>query len=54
MKEKEFADQCFSNKLPGLLNLKYHAILDEGRTLGGVDRIRATFFNFQKELYGVA
>jgi type I restriction enzyme R subunit len=38
-------------KLPILLNLKYNAIDDAKRTLGGVDKIRSTFFNFQKFLY---
>lgn len=38
-------------KLPQLLNLKYHAILDAERNLGGVELIRSNFFNFQKKLY---
>ena len=38
-------------KLPILLNLKYNAIDDAERTLGGVDKIRSTFFDFQKYLY---
>lgn len=47
-------EELGEEKLPGLLNLKYHAISDAERTLGGVENIRATFFNFQKKLYGAA
>lgn len=62
-KEKEFlkfvlskyiekgVDELNEEKLPQLLNLKYHAIADAEKELGGVDRIRSTFFNFQKNLY---
>lgn len=38
-------------KLPVLLNLKYNAIDDAEQTLGGVEKIRSTFFEFQKYLY---
>ena len=38
-------------KLPDLLNLKYHAISDAEITLGGVNRIRTMFLDFQKNLY---
>lgn len=38
-------------KLPKLLNLKYHAIADAEKILGGVEKIRSTFFDFQKNLY---
>jgi len=38
-------------KIPDLLKLKYNAIDDAERTLGGVDKIRSTFFDFQKYLY---
>lgn len=38
-------------KLPILLNLKYNAIDDAERILGGVDKIRSSFFAFQKYLY---
>ena len=62
-KQKEFLDFVLSKyeekgveeldeeKLPVLLNLKYHAISNAVDTLGEVDSIRATFFNFQKDLY---
>jgi len=39
------------DKLPALLNLKYHAITDAERSLGSVNRIRTTFLDFQKNLY---
>jgi len=45
------SDELDEDKLPQLLNLKYHAIADAEQELGGVDRIRSTFFNFQKVLY---
>ncbi len=38
-------------KLPKLLELKYHSITDAATTLGGVEKIRAVFINFQKHLY---
>lgn len=44
-------DELDEEKLPQLLNLKYHAIADAEKELGGVDRIRSTFFEFQKNLY---
>lgn len=62
-KQKEFIDfvigryvedgvnELDEEKLPQLLNLKYHSIADAESTLGGVDRIRSTFFDFQKNLY---
>src|SRR3989339_779669 len=62
-KQKEFLDFVLSKyeekgveeleeeKLPVLLNLKYHAISDAINTLGDVDLIRSTFFNFQELLY---
>ena len=62
-KQKEFLDFVLSKyeekgveeldeeKLPVLLNLKYHAIANAVSTLGDVDAIRAVFFNFQKDLY---
>lgn len=40
-------------KLPVLLNLKYNAIDDAEKTLGGVNKIRSTFFDFQKYLYNL-
>jgi type I restriction enzyme R subunit len=62
-KQKEFLDFVLSKyeekgveeldeeKLPVLLNLKYHAIADAEKALGSVENIRSTFFSFQKKLY---
>jgi type I restriction enzyme R subunit len=44
-------EELDEEKLPDLLTLKYHAIQDASEMLGGVENIRATFFNFQKYLY---
>lgn len=38
-------------KLPNLLQLKYHSLTDASEILGGVDKIRETFVGFQKWLY---
>lgn len=38
-------------KLPRLLELKYQSISDATERLSGVDKIRATFIDFQKYLY---
>jgi type I restriction enzyme R subunit len=65
-KQKEFLDFVLSKyeergveeldeeKLPVLLNLKYHAIANAVSMLGEVDSIRSVFFSFQKDLYQVA
>jgi DNA repair ATPase RecN len=52
---KEFfqREELDEEKLPVLLNLKYQAIADAVRILGGVERIRDTFLGFQKCLYSV-
>ncbi len=62
-KQKEFLDfvlqkyiekgveELEEEKLPILLNLKYHAITDAINILGDVDSIRSTFFGFQRMLY---
>jgi len=62
-KQKEFLDfvllkykekgveELDEEKLPVLLNLKYHAIANAEQRLGNVDGIRSIFFNFQKNLY---
>ena len=62
-KQKEFLDFVLSKyedkgveeldeeKLPILLNLKYHAIADAEQSLGNVEKIRSIFFAFQKNLY---
>lgn len=44
-------EELDEEKLPWLLNLKYHAIADAVGNLGDVDSIRKTFFGFQKNLY---
>jgi type I restriction enzyme R subunit len=44
-------EELDEEKLPQLLNLKYHAISDAEKTLGGVDLIRSNFFAFQEHLY---
>ena len=40
------------DKLPDLLELKYHALADAVNQLGDVGSIRETFVGFQKHLYG--
>lgn len=47
-------DELNEEKLPKLLHLKYHAIADAERALGGVETIRSLFIGFQKFLYGKA
>ena len=49
--EDKGVEELDEEKLPILLNLKYNAIADAESVLGGVDRIRSTFFGFQKKLY---
>ncbi|MDD5165437.1 MAG: DEAD/DEAH box helicase family protein [Candidatus Pacebacteria bacterium] len=44
-------EELDEEKLPQLLNLKYHAISDAEKALGGVELIRSNFFAFQKRLY---
>jgi type I restriction enzyme R subunit len=44
-------DELSEDKLPVLLNLKYHSIADASDELGGVEKIRDMFFGFQKNLY---
>jgi len=44
-------DELDEEKLPKLLNLKYHAISDAQEKLGDVVKIRTVFFGFQKALY---
>ncbi|MFZ3073893.1 MAG: DEAD/DEAH box helicase family protein [Minisyncoccales bacterium] len=62
-KQKEFLDFVLSKyqekgveeldeeKLPILLNLKYHSPADAINVLGNVENIRSIFFGFQKNLY---
>ncbi|MFA5167317.1 MAG: DEAD/DEAH box helicase family protein [Candidatus Omnitrophota bacterium] len=47
-------EELDQEKLPDLLNLKYRSISDAESILGGVSRIRSTFFDFQKHLYADA
>ena len=49
--EEKGVDELFEEKLPVLLNIKYHAIANAEKALGSVDKIRSIFFNFQKSLY---
>ena len=49
--EDKGVEEIDEEKLPILLNLKYSAIADAEKILGGVDKIRSTFFDFQKVLY---
>lgn len=44
-------EELDEEKLPILLNLKYHAIANAEQLLGSVENIRSIFFDFQKNLY---
>ncbi len=44
-------DELEQEKLPHLLELKYHSVNDGAEKLGGVARIRKLFIEFQKYLY---
>jgi len=46
--EEKGVEELDEEKLPVLLNLKYHAIANAEQSLGGVDSIRSIFFAFQK------
>ena len=62
-KQKEFLEFVLSKyietgieeldqeKIPSLLELKYHSITDAVEQLGNVDQIKHTFITFQKFLY---
>ena len=52
--EEKGVEELDEEKLPILLNLKYHAIADAEEALGSVEDIRSTFFDFQKTLYAKA
>ncbi|MEK7099225.1 MAG: DEAD/DEAH box helicase family protein, partial [Patescibacteria group bacterium] len=52
--EEKGVEELDEEKLPVLLNLKYHAIADAVSTLGEVDAIRSVFFGFQRVLYAKA
>ncbi len=47
-------EELDQEKLPDLLKIKYSAIKDATELLGGVNRIRATFINFQKHLFSTS
>jgi type I restriction enzyme R subunit len=49
--EERGVEELGEDKLPILLNLKYHAIADAEESLGSVDNIRTIFFAFQRNLY---
>jgi type I restriction enzyme R subunit len=49
--EDKGVEELDEEKLPILLNLKYHAIADAEQSLGNVEKIRSIFFAFQKNLY---
>jgi type I restriction enzyme, R subunit len=44
-------EELEQEKLPDLLELKYHALSDAAEKLGGVSKIRELFLGFQKHLY---
>jgi type I restriction enzyme R subunit len=44
-------EELDQSRLPKLIELKYHSMTDGAEALGGVEEIRALFFNFQKHLY---
>ncbi len=52
--EEKGVEELDEEKLPVLLNLKYHAIANAEQSLGDVEKIRAMFFGFQKNLYAKA
>jgi len=47
-------EELGEDKLPVLLNLKYHAIADAEKSLGTIAAIRSMFFGFQQKLYSRA
>jgi type I restriction enzyme R subunit len=49
--EEKGVEELDEEKLPVLLNLKYHAIANAEQSLGDVESIRSIFFNFQENLY---
>lgn len=46
-------EELDEEKLPVLLNIKYHAIANAEQSLGSIDKIRLIFFAFQKNLYAI-
>ena len=65
-KQKEFLDfvlakyietgveELSQDKLPRLLELKYHTIMDVTEVLGGITKTRELFIGFQEYLYAPA
>lgn len=51
--EERGVEELDEEKLPVLLNIKYHAIANAEQSLGGIDKIRSMFFTFQENLYAV-
>lgn len=49
--EEKGSDELGEEKLPILINLKYHAIANAEKLLGSVEDIRKIFFELQKKLY---
>lgn len=49
--EEKGVEELGEEKLPVLLNMKYHAIANAEQSLGDVLQIRTIFFKFQKDLY---
>lgn len=49
--EKDGYEELDDEKLPVLLNLKYHSPADAISTLGNVDQIRTMFYGMQEKLY---
>lgn len=47
-------EELDEEKLPELLNLKYHAVSDAVKRLGDVRNIRLMYFDFQRKLYAGA
>ena len=47
-------EELDQEKIPDLLKIKYLAINDATELLGGVDKIRNTFINFQKHLFAIS
>jgi len=47
-------EELDQGKLPDLLKIKYYAITDATELLGGVNKIRETFINFQKHLFAIS
>ncbi|EKE26968.1 MAG: hypothetical protein ACD_4C00101G0005 [uncultured bacterium (gcode 4)] len=48
---EKWSEELDEAKIPTLINMKYQATMDWIKVLWGVDKIRETFFEFQKLLY---